>query len=524
MWVASDAVKIVLEGMSLKNNLKTLVVLLLLILPALYYGLGVRPIYKIQEVRIAETAREMVVSGDWLVPRYNGELRLQKPPLPYWLTAASYRLFGINEMAVRLPALLFGVLTTLLLFVWAKRELGEQIAANTVLVLVTSYIGLRYFRSGEADATLLFFISAATLLGYRILQGETSHRQQLLFYAALGLGFLTKGPAAIAVPVLTVIAFAFQQKRFAALKLWLNPAWLNLLGLIVFMLLAFGWYAWILGYMPDAAQYFMGKQVDETFISGTHAKPFWWYLAHITEFYAPWGLLLIPMSVWYYRHRPLPAPMQFALVWLAVVFILLMFTVNKQMQYALLFAPPIAILLGHYLEHANAGFARFNRGIFWLLWLALLAMIAYAFKKHVAAELLSLAWPLIILLPLFAKRLMAVPAPSYPILLVAGLTVAAYIYAEQNLAIDAEKTQVQALMNEAKHYTPLYQVSPGDGAVSYYAARVIPPIKEQDIRQLLQQKPEFWLIVEQKPELRGVLVQQQKTEGGITLWKLSLAQ
>jgi 4-amino-4-deoxy-L-arabinose transferase-like glycosyltransferase len=510
--------------MSLKNNLKILVMLLLLILPALYYGLGVRPIYKIQEVRIAETAREMVVSGDWLVPRYNGELRLQKPPLPYWLTAASYRLFGINEMAVRLPALLFGVLTTFLLFVWAKRELGEQIAANTVLILVTSYIGLRYFRSGEADATLLFFISAATLLGYRILQGEVSHRQQLLFYAALGLGFLTKGPAAIAVPVLTVIAFAFQQKRLAALKLWLNPAWLNLLGLIVFMLLAFGWYAWILGYMPDAAQHFMGKQVDETFISGTHAKPFWWYLAHITEFYAPWSLLLIPMSYWYYRHRSLPVPMRFALVWLAVVFVLLTFTVNKQMQYALLFAPPITILLGYYLEHASAGFAQFNRGIFWLLWLALLAMIVYAFKKHVAAELLSLAWPLIILLPLFAKRLMAVPVPSYPILLVAGLAVAAYIYAEQNLAIDAEKTQVQALMKKAKHYTPLYQASPGDGAVSYYAGRVVPPIKEQDINQLLQQKQEFWLIAEQKPELRGALVWQQKIEDGITLWKLSLAQ
>ena len=274
--------------MSLKNSLKTLVVLLLLIIPALYYGLGARPIYKIQEVRIAETARGMVTSGDWLVPRYNGELRLQKPPLPYWLTAASYRLFGINEMAVRLPALLFGVLTALLLFAWAKRELGMQIAANTVLVLITSYIGLRYFRSGEADAALIFFISAATLLGYRILQGEASNRQQLLFYATLGLGFLTKGPAAIAVPVLTVILFAFQQKRLAALKSWPNPAWLNLLGLIVFMLLAFGWYAWILGYMPDAAQYFMGKQVDETFISGTHAKPFWWYLAHITEFYAPW--------------------------------------------------------------------------------------------------------------------------------------------------------------------------------------------------------------------------------------------
>ena len=94
----------------MKTSYSSLLVMLALLLPALLIGLGERPLYKIQEVRIAETAREMVVSGDWLVPRYNGELRLQKPPLPYWLTAASYRLFGVNETATRLPAVLFGLL------------------------------------------------------------------------------------------------------------------------------------------------------------------------------------------------------------------------------------------------------------------------------------------------------------------------------------------------------------------------------------------------------------------------------
>src|SRR4051812_3587053 len=79
-------------------QVKTMLVLLLLLLPALLYTLDSRPVYKIQEVRIAETAREMQASGDWLVPHYNGELRLQKPPLPYWLTGLSYKIFGVNAM------------------------------------------------------------------------------------------------------------------------------------------------------------------------------------------------------------------------------------------------------------------------------------------------------------------------------------------------------------------------------------------------------------------------------------------
>src|SRR5690349_12676095 len=123
------------------SYLKTLLVILCLLMPALLYSLGERPVSKVQEVRVAETAREMVVSGDWAVPRYNGELRLQKPPLPYWLTAASYKVFGLNATAVRLPAVIFGLLSVALLFAWMRREAGVETAANTVLVLAASYIG-----------------------------------------------------------------------------------------------------------------------------------------------------------------------------------------------------------------------------------------------------------------------------------------------------------------------------------------------------------------------------------------------
>ena len=346
---------------------KVWVVMLSVILAGLFLGNTNRAVDKIQEARIAETAREMVVDRDWLVPHYNGEVRLQKPPLTYWLTAASYQIFGVNELAVRLPSALFAIGAAWLMFVWVRRETSAQIAISAVLVLGTSFLGLRYFRSGEADAALLFFIALACASGFSLIEAKTKSavyisKCSLVFMLALGLGFLTKGPAGIAIPLLSVTIYAFSTKNLRALKAIFNP-W----AVAIFFVVAFAWYVWILLKMPDLAQQFFGKQIDETFVSGTHKQPIYWYLVHAIEFFAPWSLLLIPAGIWSYKHRPLPKLVYFSLIWLGVVFVLLTLTVNKQTQYALLFAPPIAILIAYYLEVATGKFYQFNRIIFWLL-------------------------------------------------------------------------------------------------------------------------------------------------------------
>jgi len=499
------------------KNFKVLLLILLVLIPALYIGIGNRPVYKIQEVRIAETSREMLVSGDWIVPRYNGELRLQKPPLPYWLTAASYKVFGVNEAAARVPSIIFSVLTAALLFVWVSRTTNLPAATNGALILVTTFIGLRYSRSGEADATLMFFITAACFYGYQILEGQATKGKVVLFYLAIGLGFLTKGPAGIAIPLLTLIAAALLLKRQSALKSAWSP-----LGVLLFAVVAFGWYGWILWQLPEIAQQFMSKQVDETFISGTHAKPFWWYMVHIFDFYAPWGLLLIPGGIWAYKSRPLPTMVQYGLVWLVVVFALLTFTVNKQVQYALLFAPPVAILLGHYLELARHGFARFNRVVLYLFCLVLLGVLAYVWHKHSAFDWQSLSLMALIVLAFALRRVFTLSMPSTPILMVAGLTALAYVYGEINLASDAEKTDAPLLMARYKSLDALYQGVPSDGAISYYAGRVIPPLKADAILKLLSQQPEVLLIAKEMPNIAGVSAQAVSAEGQLTLWKLTL--
>jgi 4-amino-4-deoxy-L-arabinose transferase-like glycosyltransferase len=486
---------------SLNASLKALVVLLALLLPTLLVGLGSRPVYKIQEVRIAETAREMIASGDWGVPHYNGELRLQKPPLPYWLTAASYELGSIDETTTRLPAVIFSLLTALLLFAWAQRETGIKAAANTTLVLTASYIGIRYGRSGEADAILLFFISAACLIGYQVFQHGGNKGLQALFGLALGLGFLSKGPAALAIPLLTLLGYGWMEKRFGTLK-----QCFSLPGVVLLLVTAFGWYAWLVWRLPDAVHYFVTRQVDETFVSGNHAKPVWWYFAHAFEFFAPWGFLLIPAAWAAFRVHgtpPLPLHVKFAWIWLAIVGALLTATINKQMQYALLFAPPIAIIMGHYLTSARGLFAGVNRGLLYLFTAATAMGVGYILVK---AGVSAAPWLLLPVLPLLLHRALCTDI-SAPVLFVAATTAMAYLYSDEHLSKETRKVAAQSILSAAGNAMPLYQSAPGDGALSFYAHRVIPPVKDDGLQALVQKAGTLWLITHEIVTMPGVAVE-----------------
>ncbi len=503
-------------------------VLLSIILIGLLFGSAGRAIDKIQEARIAETAREMVVSNDWVVPHYNGELRLQKPPLTYWTTALSYKLFGVSEAAARVPSVLFALFSACLLFIWLKDTLNIQAAANTVLVMCTSFLGMRYFRSAEADATLLFFISLACFAGFKFFESPNKKTVYLLMLA-LGLGFLTKGPAGIAIPLMTVLGYAFATKQLQTVKALINPV-----GVIVFLVSAFAWYAWILISMPDVAQQFVSRQVDETFVSGTHQQPIYWYLAHAIEFFAPWSLLLIPAGIWLYQHRPLPKVVHFSIIWLLFVFVLLTFTVNKQTQYALLFLPPIAILVGYYLQVAQGKFYQFNRVIFCLLAIAVIALFVVGIRKQGLTHVLSLPtvliWPLLLLAPWLLKRALNIPAPQTPVLLAAVFATFIYLFAEQYITKDTEKDDTKQLVqsvaidstsSQVLYQTkPLYQAKPGDGAVSFYANRPIQPLDGKQLEQLLGANKTLWLLSKDKPMLENGVVMQEKHIGRWALWKI----
>lgn len=481
------------------HSFKAALVLLVLIIQSFYWAPSAKPIDKVQEIRVAETAREMAVSGNWIVPYYNGELRLQKPPLPYWLTAASYKIFGtVDEFSARFASATFAALTVLLLFCWLNRTLGLNSAVATSICFASSYIALRYFRSGEADAIFLFFITAACIIVHDLLFLHVTLKRVLLLHLCIGLGFLTKGPAAIAIPLVTLLWFAIRNRQFDVLKKCLHPA-----GILILLATGFGWYGLIFYKMPEQANFFVSGQIDSTFITGNHPNPFYWYVTHVFEFFAPWSLFIIPAAIWLYKTRPHPPAIHYAVVWFIATFIMLSLNVNKQVQYGLLLAAPLTLLLGHYLATAAGKFALANRIILIALITCAAGALAIIYYRWEGASSF-VSWQALLLtlgclLPFAVARLLGYEEPArYRELLLAGIMSSAWIYGQFHLYhAPGGKLDLKQFALAAKEYSPLFVYGEPNPRLSFYADRVVHSVEnKQDLSQRLTQFDTLYLITE----------------------------
>src|SRR5690349_18416006 len=112
----------------------------LLLLVLMLWQLGTPPVQRTQEARVLEVAREMLGKGwhDWLIPHINGEVRVQKPPLAYWLAAAAFEVGGVSEGVGRIPFALAGWATIVLTCVIARWLFDARAALLTGGVLCAS--------------------------------------------------------------------------------------------------------------------------------------------------------------------------------------------------------------------------------------------------------------------------------------------------------------------------------------------------------------------------------------------------
>ncbi len=191
------------------------------------------PLIDRDEPRFAEASREMIERGDYIVPYFNNQLRLDKPPLTYWAQTVSYRVFGENDFAARFPSAIAAALTALVIFVWGMRLDGEKLGWWAAIIFTLSLQTFVHAKAAVADMWLVLFVTLAHWAGHELIQlptlnsdrsragvqrttpnseeiNQTSnikHQTSLCwwftFYLALALGFLAKGPVAW-VPLLTV--------------------------------------------------------------------------------------------------------------------------------------------------------------------------------------------------------------------------------------------------------------------------------------------------------------------------------
>jgi 4-amino-4-deoxy-L-arabinose transferase-like glycosyltransferase len=182
------------------------------------------PLIDRDEPRFAEASREMVERANYIVPYFNNQLRLDKPPLTYWAQVASYSIFGESDFAARFPSAIAAALTAVLLFAWGRRVSGEKVGWWAAIIFTLSLQTFVHAKAAVADMWVVLFITIAHWAGYELIQRRTPNAQRptpdqgaavsrpswtiwkspfLVFYLSLALGFLAKGPIAW-IPLLTV--------------------------------------------------------------------------------------------------------------------------------------------------------------------------------------------------------------------------------------------------------------------------------------------------------------------------------
>jgi 4-amino-4-deoxy-L-arabinose transferase-like glycosyltransferase len=204
---------------------------------ALYLpGNNVLPLLDRDEPRFAQATREMIERDEWIVPYFNGQYRLHKPVLIYWLMRGTYAVFGVNEFAARLPsALCAAALVGLTCYIgtrWFSAVTG-CLAGFTLMTCVQLFL---LGRSATADLPMVLAVLVAHWAMWELLTDGKS-KWWWLFWGALGVGFLAKGPVAILLPGLTLLFY-----RFA---LWRQPVpWRRLrpeLGIPVMLAIICAW-------------------------------------------------------------------------------------------------------------------------------------------------------------------------------------------------------------------------------------------------------------------------------------------
>jgi 4-amino-4-deoxy-L-arabinose transferase-like glycosyltransferase len=224
------------------------------------------------ETRYAEISREMLSSGDFVVPRLNGLPYFEKPPLLYWSNALSFRFAGETPWAARLPTRLAGLGTTLLLVLAVAGRRGRREGLAAGILLLASPIGFLMARTNLTDGILTFFFTATLLAARAAIERREKGRPWLALAALTGAAaagaFLTKGLVALALPGLILLAWCLATGRWKGLAaLVASPA------APVFLALAAPWFLVVERRHPGFLQFFFIHEHFQRFATGAAKRP-----------------------------------------------------------------------------------------------------------------------------------------------------------------------------------------------------------------------------------------------------------
>jgi len=198
--------------------------LLLLVIAALFFipFIGAVHLFDWDEINFAESAREMLVSGNFLDVQINYIAFWEKPPLFFWLQVICMKLFGVNEFAARLPNAIVGIITLQVLFTIGKQLFNNKNALLWCLIYTGSILPFFYFKSGIIDPLFNLFIFLGVYQFYLFNLQKDNKALQHVFLSAvfIGLSNLTKGPVGFLIFIITAFAYMLIKKQYQKFLNW----------------------------------------------------------------------------------------------------------------------------------------------------------------------------------------------------------------------------------------------------------------------------------------------------------------
>ena len=314
-------------------------------------GLGRPAIGDSDEGFYAEAGREMVESGDWLTPRYNYEVRFQKPILFYWLVSSSYVVAGVGQAQARFWAATAGIGLALLTLVAGRRLYDETTGLVAGAIVATSFGYFSVGRLALPDLPLAFFITLTILAALAGTVDQDGHRSRWLILAGAGLGcgFLTKGPVALVVPAIVIApVWLLERRRFA---LSTGGA---LLGLAVAVAIGVPWYvAMTLAHGRAYLESFFVADNLKRFATSqfNDPRPVWFYVPILAGGLLPWTPLAVAaipsVARWFRTRASVEARTVRLLIWAVAPLVFFTLSIGKQPRYILPVLPPLALLLAN---------------------------------------------------------------------------------------------------------------------------------------------------------------------------------